>query len=240
MSIFEKNKKELFELLEIVISRGGDPDRKNKRGYSARKIFDRWTGEDAETLKQIISGKDKEAEDEKDQKEGSDASKEKVADGPGSDEENQKNGINEKEWKEKCLKEAEVKQGAKNVCEDDWALLSNCIKETKEADENADLAEAREACETKAEETVNVEEVPELNIEKDSWFNKCLKRFEEKTDKLTEKQIEEGNKWCHRMFEEFEHCVSNSNVSKNNVEKNVNRCQDKVYAKEEKKFPKKF
>ena len=52
--IFEKNKEKLFELLEIVISRGGDPDRKNKKGYSARKVFDEWRGEEAETLKQIL------------------------------------------------------------------------------------------------------------------------------------------------------------------------------------------
>ena len=236
---FKRDKKDLFELLQIVVSRGGDPDRKNKRGFSARKIFDEWKGEDAETLKQIISGKEKgdEAKDGGVQKEEREDKKENVAEGPRTDEDNQGNGINEKEWKEKCLREGKGKRGSKNVCEDDWVLLSNCIREIKEADEDADLEEAQEACEQKAEETVNVEEVPELKIEKDSWFNKCLKRFEEKSDKLTEKQAEEGNKWCHRMFEEFEHCVSNSNSSKSNVEMNVNKCQDKIYAKEEKKFP---
>ena len=107
----------------------------------------------------------------------------------------------------------------KNVCEDDCHIFK-LYKRRKRRKKKFDLVAAQNKCERKAEETVSVEEVPELEIEKDSWFNKCLKRFEEKTDKLTENQIKEGNKWCNRMFEEFEHCVSDSPNNANSIEVN--------------------
>ncbi len=225
--VFDSNKEKLFELLEIVLERGGDPDRKNKRGYSARKVFDEWRGEEREALRKIISPKKEEKTENKIAKESK------------SNEVKSDDGINEKEWKDKCIREAKGKQGSKNVCEDDWVTFSNCIKEEKKENKKFILAAAQKKCEQKAEETVSVEEVPELEIEKDSWFNKCLKRFEEKTDKLTEDQIKEGNKWCNRMFEEFEHCVSESPNNANSVELNINKCQDKIYAKEKRKFPEK-
>ena len=213
--------KEFYELLELVVQKGANPDRKNTkkdRGYTARTIFEGFHNgkinpkfKDEKALA-ILGGK-------------------KVAD---LFEEKKEPLIDEEKWIQSCRKRNNNSAESKNYCQDELREFLVCVEEMMGQEMESSIAQ--ETCKVETEEIVTVEEAPELEVEKNNWFDNCMRRFEGKTGKLTEDQLEKGNAWCNRMWKDFGVCVSNTNVSKDSADLALDKCQDKIYVSGEKEL----